>query len=460
MSIKLQYNVENIGNIEQASISIKPLTIIAGINSSGKTFITKSLYTVLNSVYKNHFADKITLEFKLFRVDFILLERELDKPSKKDLYFQDEYHLYIQKIENFIQEIQICDFNTQELIISNNIDLVIDFKKFVDNYFEDRLKTTKFKKQLNIINRIKQRVSNFTKMLSNHIDVVVDNIALNLNIGLKKNFQITNLQSLINRNSTKKLKLELNNLGSIEIDKKGEIEFDLISNGIQEIQNVQNIVFFDSPVYIKIRKALEKNQKYGRSLFDKDEDKYLKGYPQYLDKLYDFIDKEYIEISDFDDISQEIQKIISGKMDVSKTGDINYTDMNNNSIPLSLTAMGISNIGLIDLLLRNNVINKGSFLIMDEPEVHLHPEWQVILAQFLYRIAKGGANIIIATHSLDFLKAFENILKEENEVAENIIAINKMPYSKEFSELSELEKVGIVLDDLSRPFYNLYMQDI
>jgi len=46
MSIKLQYNVENIGNIEQASISIKPLTIIAGINSSGKTFITCIKYCV------------------------------------------------------------------------------------------------------------------------------------------------------------------------------------------------------------------------------------------------------------------------------------------------------------------------------------------------------------------------------------------------------------------------------
>jgi predicted ATPase len=145
---------------------------------------------------------------------------------------------------------------------------------------------------------------------------------------------------------------------------------------------------------------------------------------------------------------------------VSNSGDINYKDNQNNTIPLSLTAMGISNIGLIDLLIRNNIINKGSFLIMDEPEVHLHPQWQVIMAQILYKIAKNGANIIIATHSLDFLKAFENILKEEEDKAQEIISINKMPYQEDFLELLELEKVGIVLDDLSKPFYNLYMQDI
>ena len=58
MGIKLQYNLENIGNIDKASITIKPLTIVAGENSSGKTFVTKSLYTVLDSVYKNHFLEE------------------------------------------------------------------------------------------------------------------------------------------------------------------------------------------------------------------------------------------------------------------------------------------------------------------------------------------------------------------------------------------------------------------
>jgi len=82
------------------------------------------------------------------------------------------------------------------------------------------------------------------------------------------------------------------------------------------------------------------------------------------------------------------------------------------------------------------------------------------LAKILYKIAKQGANIIIATHSLDFLKAFEVLLKNENENAEDIIAINKMPFNKKFSTLSEIDKVDIILDDLSRPYNELYLQDI
>ena len=349
MGMKLQYNLENIGNIDKASITIKPLTIIAGENSSGKTFVTKSLYTILSQI---HYID---------------------------------------------YEIAIQDKS------------------------------------------------------------VLMGIILSLDIAFKKNFQITNLKSLIKDSNNKNIKLTLENICEVTIHNK--LDFSLKNDSL--MKKINNVVFFDSPVYIKIRKALEKKplphlNYNGRQ----NEKKYLKGYPEYIDDLYNDLDLEYIDIADFDKISQEIQKIISGKLDVSRSGDINYIDNQNNIIPLSLTAMGISNIGLIDLLLRNNVINKGSFLIMDEPEVHLHPAWQVILAQLLYKIAKGGANIIIATHSLDFLKAFENILKEENEIAEDIIAINKMPYDESFSEKTELEKVGIVLDDLSRPFYNLYMQDI
>ncbi len=347
--MKLEYNLENIGNIDKASIIIKPLTIIAGENSTGKTFVTKSLYTILSQIY------------------------------------------YI------------------------NYEIAIQDKS------------------------------------------VLMGMMLNLDTAFKKNFQITNLQSLVKNSNNNPIFLNLFDICNVVIN-NNNIKISLNKN-IKKLK-VSNVIFFDSPVYIKIRKALEKKP-LPRLNYNGHQyvDKYLKGYPEYIDDLYHDLDLEYIDTADFDEISQEIQKIISGKLNVSRSGDIHYTDNQNNTIPLSLTAMGISNIGLIDLLLRNNVINKGSFLIMDEPEVHLHPEWQVILAQLLYKIAKNGANIIIATHSLDFLKAFENILRKENEIAEDIIAINKMPYDENFSEKTELEKVRVVLDDLSRPFYNLYMQD-
>ena len=458
--MKLKYNLENIGNIEKASIIIKPLTIIAGENSSGKTFVTKSLYTVLNSVYQNHFSQKVITQYISLKRDYQNFLDKLKKPSKKDILFENKIMEFDDRIYQVILELIDSDFEKEESVIINNLKLFDEYEKSLVEYFKERATLKKFQKDVNEIQSILTKLEDFIFIINNRRDIVVSSIDSHLEIGFKKNYQITNLKSLINLSLDKELKLSIEDIGEIQIGSKSKLNFNFYGEGIEKIQKVQNILFFDSPVYIKIRKALEKDKRLGFDILKKDEDKYLRGYPEYLDKLYEFLDKEYIETADFSSISEDIQKIISGKLNVSKSGDIQYTDNKNNTIPLSLTAMGISNIGLIDLLLRNNVINKGSFLIMDEPEVHLHPEWQVILAQLLYKIAKSGANIIIATHSLDFLKAFENILKEENEIAEDIIAINKMPYEESFSEKTELEKVGIVLDDLSRPFYNLYMQDI
>ena len=49
-----------------------------------------------------------------------------------------------------------------------------------------------------------------------------------------------------------------------------------------------------------------------------------------------------------------------------------------------------------------------SYLIMDEPEVHLHQEWQVKLAQILVLLVKDlNVNLFINSHSHQFIEAIE-----------------------------------------------------
>lgn len=458
MSLKLKYTLNNIGNISDATVTIKPLTIIAGENSSGKTFVTKSLYTILNSIYKDHFSDQLINKFQLLNQSYLEFFDELSKPAKIDITFNEFYLNSTDKIKIVITKLAKAPFEEQEKIIDDNISTFTIFNQKTEEYFKDRLEIKKFNKYAEEIDDILLALFNFNYTVNNRRDVLIDNINSSLDSGFKKNYQITNIQSLIKRNQKEKLSISLEEIGNIEIDNKSNINFNFDTKGIQKVQNVENIVFFDSPVYIKIRKALEKSKTSFFSFLNTDDDKYLKGYPEYLEQLYTFVDKEYIDIPDFNEISQEIQEIISGKLNITKSGDILYSDNYGNIIPLSLTAMGISNIGLIDLLLRNNVINKGSFLIMDEPEVHLHPKWQVELANILYKIAKSGANIIIATHSLDLLKAFQVILKNDFEVANDIIAVNKVPFNEDFSKINEIDKINEVLDDLSKPYYDLYTQ--
>ena len=81
------------------------------------------------------------------------------------------------------------------------------------------------------------------------------------------------------------------------------------------------------------------------------------------------------------------------------------------------------------------------------------------LIKILYKVAQAGANIIIATHSIDMIKAVELLIKQDED-AKKLISLNKMPYKNNFMNLSQEEKIEEILTDLSSPFYKMYMEGL
>ena len=72
------------------------------------------------------------------------------------------------------------------------------------------------------------------------------------------------------------------------------------------------------------------------------------------------------------------------------------------------TASGVKQIGILQLLLANRKLKPGSFLIIDEPEVNLHPEWQFKFAEILVLLVKElNITIYVNTHSPMFIEAIE-----------------------------------------------------
>ena len=119
--------------------------------------------------------------------------------------------------------------------------------------------------------------------------------------------------------------------------------------------------------------------------------------------------------------------------------------------------MGKTNLGIIEWLFRYKYIGEGSFLIIDEPEVHLHPSWQKKLIFVLYELAKYGINIVIATHSIDIVYALESLIKN-NKGAKNRIAINKLPYEEEFNRKDLKEKIDDIVEDLGEAFSETFFE--
>lgn len=69
---------------------------------------------------------------------------------------------------------------------------------------------------------------------------------------------------------------------------------------------------------------------------------------------------------------------------------------------------GFKTFAILKTLLQNGTIGYQGTIILDEPEIHLHPEWQLLFAELIVLLQKEfGVHILLNTHSPYFLNAIE-----------------------------------------------------
>ena len=112
---------------------------------------------------------------------------------------------------------------------------------------------------------------------------------------------------------------------------------------------------------------------------------------------------------EFNNIEDLINGLIGGNFGFERNQAVfSLNDEDDMSLPMSNTASGVKQIGVLQLLLANRKLQPGSFLIIDEPEVNLHPEWQVKFAGILVLLAKDlDITLYINTHSPLFIQAID-----------------------------------------------------
>ena len=65
-------------------------------------------------------------------------------------------------------------------------------------------------------------------------------------------------------------------------------------------------------------------------------------------------------------------------------------------------------------------VPKGNILLIENPEVHLHPAGQALMGQFLADVAHAGVQVIVETHSDHILNGIRRAVKEERLPAEEV----------------------------------------
>ena len=110
-------------------------------------------------------------------------------------------------------------------------------------------------------------------------------------------------------------------------------------------------------------------------------------------------------------IEGKIKEVLVGEV-VDGRNEKEY-QMQDKSFKLSTIASGLKSYVIIRILLDHGYLKEGSLLVIDEPEVHLHPEWQVKFAELIVLIMKElKIKILLATHSPFFLEAIEIFSKK------------------------------------------------
>ncbi len=459
-----ELNIKNIGKLDDAKVSIGQFTVFAGPNNTGKSTVSKLLYSFFDALnahhagtYINNLADSFFTNLEVFEGQFEEID-EMLPPIRKEI--EKLYDVVIKHsiddLDGLIPDIVAIVKNV--LIMFNNIQNDFEFL-LVEHDYESSLFFHDYKADIygveKSLNVLEEEIRNI-----NAKKLVTFGMEARIRGNLIQNFQVSKLSNLRGKEDT---------LSEVGIQKFGKFEFssskiELNLNGVwlresQRFPRFSDLIYLESPVYWKLKNALEDlriNPRYRHR-----ERVRLSGIPGYFYDLASAFKHEYTGDIAFPDLYERLtgKDVLGGKIAISESGDLSFQE-NGRSFSLPVTAMGVANLGILALLIERKILDEDSILFIDEPEAHLHPAWQVVMAETLFDLAKGGVNVVIATHSADILKWLEVHVKKNPE-DEGMIALNKFPANGDDSNEQDFnDKIAAIKQELTRPFADLYMKGL
>lgn len=121
-------------------------------------------------------------------------------------------------------------------------------------------------------------------------------------------------------------------------------------------------------------------------------------------------------------------------------------NQNGHVVPPISVASGIKSFGVLQRLIQTDSVSTFKMLIWDEPEIHLHPEWQIVFCKLIIDLVAKGIPIVISSHSPYFVQALRYFASAKG------IEKDVKYYMAEESNETMLSTVKDVTNDLNRVF--------
>lgn len=352
---KMKLIIKNIGKLKNAEVEINGITVITGENNTGKSTVGKTLFSLFYGFYD---LDKKISMRKIGDIENIFLRfvRNMnsenlkkiinisDKIEKKVNYNKDEISRLLQENESFIPKENLEDVSEK---ISNIIK--ITSKSYLENMIS-YIFNIEFDSQINTIG------SNYEGRI-------------------------------ILRIKEDEIKIAI---------KRNEIAIE------NEINLRSEVIYIDDPFVID-----------NLNEYKFKDIRYLENHKENLETKL-FRENNEINISEriilankLKQINEKLEKVIDGKIKHSQ-GRWIYEFKNNKELNLKNLSTGLKSFAILKRLIENGNLKENGTLILDEPEIHLHPEWQLLFAELIVLLQKEfGMHILLTTHSPYFLNAIE-----------------------------------------------------
>jgi predicted ATP-dependent endonuclease of OLD family len=469
----IDVEINGFGKIKQAKFQIKKFTVIAGKNASGKSFITRALYSIFSSLNKDHLS--IEFDEPSFRLQRFLsiIETIVDKPSVSVREHLAEMRLGVKNLVNNIDLI----FHQKTLVsqIEDKDILSHDLQQLQQEliYFNDSINSIeKYRPLLHYLKLVQAEIKKLESLMKTPHDSLANALAKQLEQAFTNNFQVNGISKLKNRDCIE-IDTTFNfgkEIGHLNVE-SNHVKFELSEEGIDAFQSLDNVVYLESPMYWKIKDALKswveiRNHPSLRRRL-KHQQKELKKIPEYVLDTFTLLDADIVQGEPHPDLmqlSKTINKCIGGHIQISDGGELQFLNQNENGehyfIDLNQTATGATALGIIALLLDKHIIVPNSVLIFDEPEVNLHPAWQQVMIQVLYQLSAAGVKIVMASHSFDMMEAIEKLMDTHEEKGKDVnehFSIVQLDNGMSINHDKPIfKKLDAVKADLGMPLFNLF----
>lgn len=426
----MRLNITHINKIKKADIILNGLTVIAGNNDSGKSTVGKLLFSVIKSLSN---ADRLSSQSqdRIMRVNSALLYAYVTHAEKESG----------EKIKGVI----LPSTSTA-------------FLKDAESFANDKRWVSQLKRKLEKINIVPQQRAKIIRSIDQLVQLATE--SSNSEKMLERAFQSIIGAEFLNSICT--YNTEMSEICFSEGQGK-DITIQIKENKVTEFKCktetfVKDATLVESPLYIHLIDILASAQTLGEHHYfnvagiGKDVlrpliNYHIKDMAQKLDAFrFSLPDNVY---SPFIQKAQTLTDNITGghfyfdnaKQNMYwKKGEQNYAPVN--------VASGIKAFGVLQMLLETQALDESKILIWDEPENHLHPEWQIKFASVLVELAKAGIPILISSHSPYFIQAVRYF-------ADKLSMNDFVNYYLAEETEDELCVLEDVTDDLNRIFMKL-----